>query len=427
MDNLAIRPQGSNGFPNLVDALAQSNKEGRKFLDIASQQGISFRNPSSADIPTPRPQGHHAFWPSGQGDISKFLDSNPRPTAWFVEDRLIANRGHILTSVGGTGKTTLLYQLAVGAVIGHVPWDWKINSTGAALLILAEDDYESTHRFIAALSKELSDEHREAIRKNLRIFPMAGKSCVLLGNRGNRLVETDIARGLFELARSIPNLKFIGLDTAMALTEGRELEPTDQRRLGEIVDRLALETGACLLMTTHAAKSLRTQDELETHSSRGSGAITDVMRCEITLRTMTEREASKLGVSREERRGYVKVAITKSNSSPLNAYQPILLQRDEAGVFRGVDIDSLSNKPSQRALAALDALLEICTSDTGTSMKAWKEQCLSLKVISAGTTTAQDKSMQRLKAALKGFDLVRDGPKKGTYIPTSFQSESKLQ
>jgi len=70
-----------------------------------------------------------------------------------------------------------------------------------------------------------------------------------------------------------------------------------QRRLGELVDRLALETGACVVLASHAAKATNQADELGNHTSRGSGAITDAVRGELALRTMTATEARKYGIS----------------------------------------------------------------------------------------------------------------------------------
>jgi RecA-family ATPase len=72
----------------------------------------------------------------------------------------------------------------------------------------------------------------------------------------------------------------VGFDPALGITEGDEMNQAHQRRLGELMDRIAIDSGACVMVTTHAARSMLHADELGSHSSRGGGAITDAVRGE---------------------------------------------------------------------------------------------------------------------------------------------------
>jgi hypothetical protein len=51
--------------------------------------------------------------------------------------------------------------------------------------------------------------------------------------------------------------------------------------------------GACVVLASHSAKALQGADEIGSHSSRGGGAITDAVRAEFVLRTMTAAEAKR--------------------------------------------------------------------------------------------------------------------------------------
>jgi hypothetical protein len=110
-----------------------------------------------------------------------------------------------------------------------------------------------------------------------------------------------------------------------------------QRRLGELMDRIAIDSGACVMVTTHAARSMLHADELGSHSSRGGGAITDAVRGEYALRTMTEKEGRRFGIEdRAQRQRYVQLAATKGNGLPPEAFAPLWLERGEHGLLHQV-------------------------------------------------------------------------------------------
>jgi len=106
---------------------------------------------------------------------------------------------------------------------------------------------------------------------------------------------------------------FIGIDPALGVSEGDELSQAHQRRLGELVDHVAIRTGACTMLSAHATKGSMSADEVTSHTSRGGGAITDALRGEHVLRNMTGPEAAKLGITdAAERRRHVQLVGTKA-------------------------------------------------------------------------------------------------------------------
>lgn len=405
--------QGIAVFPSF------DGPEGTDWNDYAAAHGLEAVRRAIADAVEPPP----TLWPSDSGSIADYLDTPPPALHWFAHERLLANRAHLLTGMGGTSKTTVLYHLGIAAVTGRLPWGWQIERTGAALLLLAEDDAANVHRVIAnhARHADLSPHERRLIAERLKVFPMAGQACRLLAAGPNgTLHETKEAAGLFALAKRIPELRFIALDPALALTEGDEMSPAHQRRLGELADRLALETGACVVLASHAAKATNQADELGSHTSRGSGAITDAVRGELALRTMTATEARKYGISdTAERKAHVQLTLTKSNAAPPAAFVPVWLKRGTGGLLSVAELaESETGTIGTRERKALDLLRELSAVEAP-QLKDWREACDAAGLLTGRNEEARKKSMQRILRALMAAGEIEPGMRKGVYAPVA--------
>lgn len=367
--------------------------------------------------PEPQP------WPAMSGDVSEYLRTPPPALPWFARDRLLADRAHLLTGIGGSSKTRCLYHLAIGAILGHVPWGWEIERTGSAALFLTEDSPGNVHRTIAALVAYggYSAAEVRLIGQRLRVYPLAGQEVRLMAlEPGGILVETSCASGLFRTCKSTHDLRFIGLDPALGLTEGDEANPAHQRRLGELADRLALETGACVVLASHAAKALQSADEVGSHSSRGSGAITDAVRGEYVLRTMTAVEARTYGITEiEERKAHVQLVATKGNELPPDAFAPVWLKRGLGGVLQPADLQpAVADPVGRRELAAL-ALLRELAAVSAPQLKDWRQACADGGLLTGDNPRAQERSMERIRDALLSAGMVERGTTRGVFLPVA--------
>lgn len=364
------------------------------------------------------------MWPAGDGDISGFLDVAPPALRCFVKDRLLANRGHILNGIGGTSKTRLQIHLAIGAVIGRLPWGWTVERTGSAALFLTEDTAEDVHRKLHQFFRRLNltRQERDLVAKRLKIFPLAQEenTNLLELEPGGALRESSRSEGLFRLCKSIPDLRFIGLDPALSLTEGDELTQAHQRRLGKLVDRLAIESDACVVLVTHAAKSLQNADEIGSHSSRGGGAITDAVRGEYVLRSMTAAEARQYGITdTEERKSLVQLVCAKGNDLPPSAFVPIWLRRVDGGVLEPAGFEQTDTETDtlhRRDTEALAVLREL--SRTGAcTIGDWLEACKQRGLIKSQSDAAATKAIQRIRDVLLKHGLVERGLGRGVILP----------
>lgn len=265
---------------------------------------------------------------------------------------------------------------------------------------------------------DFSPTEKQLIGERLLVFPLAGKDVRLLANVGGQLIETDATAGLFAKCRAIENLVFVGVDPALAVTEGDELNPAHQRRLGELMDRLAIESDACVVLSSHAAKSIQNLDEVGSHSSRGSGALTDAVRGEYVLRTMTPDEGRRYGITEiDQRKSFVQLTATKGNELPPSAFAPIWLKRGPSGVLELADLsppDRDAIGPRERS--AFEILRQIASTNTPV-LKDWRDACAADGLLTGSTPDARKKCMDRIRESLMFAGMVVRGMGNGVYLP----------
>ena len=360
-------------------------------------------------------------------DVSLCFEVTPRPMPFFAKDRMPAGRGVLITGLGGSSKTRLLYHLALGAVVGRLPFDWEIGRTGKAVLLLTEDTSDDVHRTLFFLVRrlDLTDSEKILVAENLFVFPLADSDCKLLVKTPTGSVErSPLLDELVEKINGYGDVVFVGIDPALSVTEGDELDQGHQRELGRMIDRLAIRTGATAALVSHATKASLNAAELSSHNSRGGGAITDAVRAEYSLRNMTQLEAARAGIEdMEERRRHVQLVATKGNSLPPSAFVPVWLRRDDSGALFEADVclDGVALSQRDRDIAGV-------LSEMGASpIAAWRDRCVELGFVSGPTDDAKTRSMDRVRGKLKKAGLITKGSGKGVWIPVSDDRHPQVQ
>lgn len=361
-------------------------------------------------------------------NLPALLNIEPKPQKWFVRDRIPAGRGAVVSGIGGSSKTRLVIHLAVGACLGCLPWDWEVAQTGRAILVLTEDTEEEFHRVIhnMCLSLAITQDEKSKLYEGLIIYPLAGKQSILLSKNISGILEpSQLFHDLTNYIQQQGDIVFVGLDPALSLTDGEEIDQSHQRRLGKMADDLAVLTGATVMLVAHAAKNLK--EEITSHNSRGGGALVDAVRGEFVMRNMTRKEAQKAKVSDEDRHRIVQLVGVKGNMLPPGAYIPVWLQRDQFGNLEPAELDfnpASSDCVGRKEKDALNMLVDICQDGTKPKLKQWM-----LAVIEAGIIKktkkqkAQQQEMHEIRKRLFDAGMIKRAGH-GVWIPEDSGDES---
>jgi len=390
---------------------------GYDFNDLHQEQGLDAVELCISKATAPeRETDINDIW-DNPATLTPFIDTEPKPLNWFIQDRVLMGRGMVITGIGGSSKTRFLYHMGAGAALGRLPWDWDIKGQGRSVLVLTEDVFEDLHRTIhnLCLSLDASFKEKRLIYESIIPYPLAGQDIKLLSKtKSGTLEKSNLFYSLANKINSIGNVVFVGLDPALSLTDGDELDQGHQRALGKMADDLAVQTGAVCALVTHATKGSMFKDELTSHNSRGGGAITDAVRAEYVMRTMIGKEAVKAKLeSQEERFRHVQLVGTKGNYLPPSAYIPIWLRRDDYGMLSQADISMEDDTgPSKKEMEALEALREI-SGGCEVSLKDWRDKLIEMSLIKEGTKENQKKIMDRIRKRLNDCGYIQKGNGRG--------------
>lgn len=365
--------------------------------------------PRLLDVPVGHPKQDltkNISWLGSSIDIRDTDRISQTKTDFVISPIFAAGRAALVTGLGASSKSMLLKQLAVAVVTGREALGMSVPTSGKAVLILAEDTPEDSHRSLAAIFKSMSisEDEMKLVHERLFIFAAAGKNCVLTSeDEGDSEKRID---QLLEFVAGLGDVRMIGLDPAIALTRGRELDEIAQREFANTVERLAIKTGAAVLVISHAAKSIQHQQEIPSHASRGSGAITDAFRLEVLMRVMTTKESKSFRIPENNRNQYVRLQVTKANALPPSLMKPTWLERTDGGALMLATLKPPAPATWERARLGLELFLEP-DQETGElvsvslSYPAWKAKAKGAGLLTGSRDSAVNQSALRL------FDSIR--------------------
>lgn len=198
----------------------------------------------------------------------------------------------ILAASGGVGKSTLTIQMAIAVATGTkaVTGDSSFltpTKEGQVLIIGGEDSNDDYKRRIHSImnSRNYGDDIKDKLACNLRVRSLVGEDNRLIeevkgGARPTGLVDKwadDIERANF------PNLRLIIIDPLTRFLGCNENDNSIGTMFINAVSRLAIRTGAAVLLVHHSSKD-------NAGSSRGASAFFDGARTVFSLVTLEQRE-----------------------------------------------------------------------------------------------------------------------------------------
>ena len=273
-------------------------------------------------------------------DLEAVLAAPPPPLD-FVLPGILGGTLSVLVSPGGAGKSMLALGLGACVAAGRNMWGLLSSDPepGTVLVVSAEDPRpilaHRLHSLVRVPGHALTSLRTDAgFKSRFRVKAVQGTGFAFGSWSGSDFQSSaafDTLRREVEEARP----RLVILDTLNRCLAG--IPENDNAAIGRVVselEALVAPVGAACLVLHHVGKaSAREGSGDEQQAARGAGAITDNARWQGNLVGMTRDDAKARGLSDDERRRWVRWAVSKSNYAP--APDDRWLWRDQGGVLQG--------------------------------------------------------------------------------------------
>ncbi len=296
-----------------------------------------------------------------EAEVGKFLATTPPPRRWVLDDFLPLGITATIISPGGVGKSQFLMQLAYSVATGlSLCGRWPVGEEGSVLMLCAEDAEEEIHRRVNRIHRQLGQALGPAISNKLvsRLFvrSVIGEDMLLTRATGHRseLSRTRIADRLAMTAQQLSDVKLIILDPGSRFRGGDENSNDDGTRFVQALEHIGKLTGATILVAHHSGKgALNTKTGPSQNDSRGASALTDGVRWQLVLTTVTPQHKDFKPLQAIAAGHYVEAALVKSNYTAPQA--SVHLRREPDGYLQAVQ----ATPTSPIANPALMQLLQV--------------------------------------------------------------------
>lgn len=260
------------------------------------------------------------------------------PTLDYVLPGLLAGSVGALVGPGAAGKTMLLMQtacdIAAGAPIGGgiLTTNYFGGDGAAVAFFLAEETHAVMHHRLQAAIHAVRDMKQfdstaacsalvARLSQNLRVYPLGGAGRNARWSVGRSANETKA------MVDACKDARLVIVDPLRRFHGGEENDAAHMSAVVEAFEQLAADTGAAVILSHHTNRSsvMAGAGELAS-AARGSSALTDGVRWQANLSSVSEQFASRLGVTERERNSFVRLDIAKANY--MKPAAPVILRRD---------------------------------------------------------------------------------------------------
>ena len=274
-------------------------------------------SPSIIQAPFITPMGDF-FCIKSMGRIRiPLLPPPPRDYVW--DETMVAGKSYIGAGFGGSSKSQFALQLSMSINLGSL-FGFKKCSKGATLLFMSEDDNAEIERRLGASAQalKLSKNDISEIERLMLAVGMVGLDTRLNRSVDRKMEDTGLTQAIIDRAKSHgeetgEKVKLIVLDHAGTFHGGDFNAKEDVSVTMRLINRIASETGASVLLLAHSPKSSNGKELSDASDIAGSTAFVDHARGALVLTTMRPNEAKEFGILDDERESYVCMTTVKNN------------------------------------------------------------------------------------------------------------------
>jgi RecA-family ATPase len=186
-------------------------------------------------------------------DPTKWAGQSIPRRKWLVSGRLPREHVTMLAGDGAAGKTTITLQLVVATVRGLAWLGALIEEPGPAIFFTAEEDQDEIHRRFAAINEHHLIGFGDL--PGVHLLCMPGADCVLgVPDRAGLVKPTPLFASLLVAATKMrPAL--IAIEAAADVYAGDENNRSEVRQFIGLLRRLAIDSGAAVLLIAHPSLS----------------------------------------------------------------------------------------------------------------------------------------------------------------------------
>ncbi|MGE4558551.1 MAG: AAA family ATPase [Desulfovibrionaceae bacterium] len=328
---------------NGLDAVWRLLQEARppKVEDEDEPQNVSKTFMATLDLDTLR--------------AGRFLNSEPEPMYWTLKDSLQQGRLGFVIANGGVGKSYFLLQLlmSVASNLNCLDGCFEIGERGRAFGIFAEDQEVILHRRVRAifdsfiklpsgLMADVPSIIKEQLDDRLFAWAGAGLDLRLMEMDGNNPRATLFYHDLLARLKDIQDLKLVVLDPVSRLYTGSENDNSLATFFCSLLERIARETGATVLVSHHTNKASQSPntssyDALEQGAIRGASGFTNAARWQLNMVSLRAKECKQVGGKTKDEGRFVAAKVSKVNDGKSGGR--FHLKRTEHGVLRRYEGD----------------------------------------------------------------------------------------
>lgn len=200
-------------------------------------------------------------------------------------------------------------------------------ASGPAAVLAAEEDAAMLRERLRALVDCIGspssgvEDPRAAVGSlidRLSVYPMRGMLPEIVGWDQNTGYVPD-PRWLDALAAVADGHRILFLDPLRRFHALDENNGAAMTRIIQTLEAVSIQTGCAVVVVHHVSKISMWQGHgTEQQAARGSSALTDAVRWQVNIHTMTDDEAKTLGIPVADRRLYMHAELAKCNySAPL--------------------------------------------------------------------------------------------------------------
>jgi RecA-family ATPase len=260
--------------------------------------GLDLNDPNNWDNPDNMPAHIRPVEPLGSLDLAALSHIDPQPKSFAIERIAPAGEVTLFTGPGSAGKSLLGQQFATAAASGN-PCIGLMVKPGRAIYLTCEDDNDQLHWRQQHLCQALGVPMASLAGK-LHLISLRGElDNALMVDQGKGKLAPSAAYRRIAATIKATGSHMIFLDNVAHLFVGNENDRGEVTRFVNLLNRLAGDTGAAIVLLAHTNK--------QGDNFSGSTAWLNAVRsqCFITHDEETDLRTLSLPKSNYDRKGDV--------------------------------------------------------------------------------------------------------------------------